>query len=158
METFREPFELRQSPDLSWRADEIVRQLDDRPHLLTRIEISGGAFPHMGAEPFVRVIRKGDMARSWFADVADDSTTLSGYFPVDLAPGEGVVEYGYGNRVFGRMGGRFDPRKIDRLDRDRLPRGLVVVTTEFIRRKESGNRPPKIRMPEPKNRQGRSAG
>ena len=157
MEIFREPLGVREQLDLRWRASEIVRELDDRPHLLLQIEVSGGSFPHMNAEAFVRLLRDRDSVQSWFADVADDNTTISGYFPVDLDPVEGIIEYGYGDRVFGRIAGLLGRGKVELLDRERLPRRVVVVTEEFIRQKQAGRRPPELRMPEARQPGRRSA-
>jgi hypothetical protein len=150
MDIFGQPFGLPSSPDPEWRADEVLYELDDRDHLLTRIQIVGGSFPHMDAEPFVRVKGWRDSARSWFVDIAEDSTTMSAYFPVDAIPSDGVIEYGYGNRLFGRLARRFSARAVERLDRERLPRTVVVVTSNVLRRRESGRRPPKLRMPKPR--------
>ena len=157
MDIFREDLDLRDLPDPEWRADEVLYELDDRDHLLTRIQIRGGSFPHMDAEPFVRVAGRRGSARSWFVDIAEDSATMSGYFPVDFMPTEGLIEYGYGNRVFGRLGRRFSARTVERLDRGRLPRKVVVVTSDFVRQKESGRRSPDIRMPDPRRRRSPSA-
>lgn len=152
MDAFRDRLDIRDLPDPEWRADEVVHELDDRDHLLMRIQIRGGSFPHMDAEPFVRIAGRRDEARSWFVDIADDSSRMSGYFPVDVSPGEGVIEYGYGNRVFGRLGRRFSTRIVERLDRQGLPRKTVIVTADYIRQKASGRRPPDLRMPERRRR------
>jgi hypothetical protein len=141
--------------ELSWHAREVVRELDDRTHLLLRIRIRGGSFPQLDAPPFVRVLGRRRSVESWFAQVAEDGSSLSGYFPVDARILEGVVEYGYGSRVFGRVPAPFDPLEVERLERPRLPEDLVVVTEQFIRRKQAGRLPPDIRMPAPRRRRRR---
>jgi len=157
MDAFRDHLDIRDLPDVEWRADEVVYELDDRDHLLMRIQIRGGSFPHMNAEPFVRISGGREQARSWFADIADDSSIMSGFFPVDFSPGEGVIEYGYGNRVFGRLGRRFSARMVERLERKGLPRKTVFVTADYIRQKASGRRPPDLQMPERRRRRARAA-
>jgi hypothetical protein len=152
MDIVRGPLDFSDRPELSWQASEVVRELDDRPHLMTRIQLRGGSFPHLDAQPFVRVRGRRVSVESWFAEVADDQASLTGYFPVDASMADGVIEYGYGSRVFGRVPGPFDPLRVEHLDRDRLPRDLGLVTERFIRRKQAGRVPPEIRMPEPRRR------
>jgi hypothetical protein len=141
--------------ELSWQAGEIVRELDDRPHLLTRIVLKGGSFPQLDAQPFIRVVGRREALESWFAEIADDGTSMSGYFAVDAPPTDGIIEYGYGSRVWGRIPGPFDPLKIERLERERLPQEVVPVTHRYIRRKQSGRVPPHIQMPEARRRRPR---
>jgi hypothetical protein len=149
MNFLHKPFD---PPDLSWRAHEVVSELDDRPHLLTRIELRGGSFPQLDAPAFIRVLGRRTPVVSWFARVADDGSALSGYFPVDAPIDDGIIEYGYGSRVFGRIPAPFDARKVERLDSERLPKDLIPVTQRFIQRKEAGRLQPDIRMPEPRGR------
>jgi hypothetical protein len=121
---------------LTWRAQEVVREVDDQPHLLARIEIEGDYFPHRAAEPFVRIL-DGDQVvmTSWFADVSDDNRRLTGYFPVDLPP-RGTVEFGYGHQVMGRIPLGFDADAVIRLDRQRLPGTVVPVSAEYLKAKQ----------------------
>lgn len=137
MDPMFRPIYAHNGPKLSWRASETVLELDNQPHLLTRIEIRGRAFPHMDAEPFVRIAGRRGGTLSWFANVADDGSSLSGYFAVDAFASGGILEYGYGNRVFERIKG-FEPGKIERLDKRKLPKDLVVVTDAYIQRKREG--------------------
>ncbi len=117
---------------LSLRAEEVVREIDDRPHLLVRIEISGAHFPHRAAEPFVKIVTSdGAAAASWFAGVSDDNRRLMGYFPSDLPP-QGTVEFGYANEVLGRLAVKFEAKAVSRLDRKRLPKDVVVVSTKDL--------------------------
>lgn len=155
MDIMHSSLEFPDRPELLWRASEVVRELDDRPHLLTRIQLLGGSFPQLDAQPFVRVLGRRTSVESWFAEVADDGASMSGYFPVDAPPAEGIVEYGYGSRVWGRIPGPFDPLKVEHLDRERLPRDLVLVTEQFIRRKKAGRLSPEIRKPEARRRRRR---
>lgn len=112
-------------PEFRWAGREVVRELNDRPHLLLRVEIAGALFRLRDAPAFVRIVREGgQVAESWFAEVPDDGTALVGYF----APGtnvEGIVEFGYGNEVMGRASQPFTAKRVERLDRARLPREVV---------------------------------
>jgi hypothetical protein len=143
---------LPDEPGLVWSAREVVLELDDRPHVLVRLEVRGDAFPQLNAQPFVRVAARRAYVESWFAQVAEDGTSIAGYFAVDGLPAEGLVEYGYGDRVVGRVPARFEPLNVEQLDRERLPTDVVVVNERFVKRKQSGKLEPEIRMPEPRGR------
>ena len=132
-----QPLYADRLPELSWRAGETIVELDDRPHLLTRIELRGRSFPQLDAQPFLRIAGREEAFRSWFANVSEDGASFVGYFAVDALVAGGDLEYGYGNRVFGRVRG-FEPAKIQRLDKRRLPRGLVAVKDSDIQRRQAG--------------------
>lgn len=134
MDRLPTPLYLDRAPKLSWRISETVVELDDRPHLLLRIEIRGTSFPQLDSPPFVRIAGRREAFRSWFANVSDDGSSLAGYFGVDTPLPDGVLEYGYGNAVFGHADG-FAPQRIERLDKARLPKTLVPVTEAFIAEK-----------------------
>lgn len=121
--------------ELSLRAQEVVKEIDDRPHLLVRIEIGDGYFPHRAPEPFVRIVRsKGKTEASWFTAISDDNRRLMGYFSTDL-PRQGTVEFGYGSEVLGRLRVRFESKAVVRLDRERLSKDVVVVSAEYLKSK-----------------------
>ena len=123
---------IDKQPTYRWDGRQIVRELAGRPHLLTRIEVRGAYFPHMGREPFMRVVdADGAPTRAWFTNVCDRGECVRGYFPVDLTAA-GVLEFGYGADVVGRI--EFDPsaHEIDVLDRERIPGDLVVATAAYI--------------------------
>jgi hypothetical protein len=121
-----------QPPQLSWQAEEVVREIDDRPHLLVRVSIRGGYFPQRALVPFVRLVEADKPSvRAWFTEIRADSNELLGYFPTDITGG-GVLEYGYGQDVLGRSSVSFEPGSIKRLDRARLPKGITVVTGAYL--------------------------
>ena len=95
------PQDVAQPVQVTWQAQEVVRVIDDRPHLLLRITLTGTTFPQRAAAPFVRVVVGESVTLSWSTTISDDLRELHGYFPTDL-PLEGIVDYGYGSRVFGR--------------------------------------------------------
>jgi hypothetical protein len=156
MDIFDGPLDSPDFSEITWDASEVVHELDDRPHLLLRIRLEGRAFPQLDAQPFVRVLGRRASAESWFARVAEDQTSLSGYFAVDGLRSAGMIEWGYGSSVWGRLAGRFDPRATRRLDRSRLPQDLVLATERFIQRKKAGRLPPRIHMPKSRPRRRRS--
>lgn len=122
------------APAVAWQAQEVVRDIDNRPHLLVRVEIKGPQFPHRGAPPFVRIEGDKRVTKSWFAHVADDSRTMLGYFPSDV-PADGTLVYGYGDQVWGRLERRFIAEAVQRLDQSRLPKDTLVVSEEYLRAK-----------------------
>jgi hypothetical protein len=148
------PLDVPDRPEVSWQAGEVVRDLNDRPHLLTRIQLRGRSFPQLNAQPFVRVLGRRQSVESWFAEVADDQSSLTGYFAVNAPLAGAVIEWGYGSRVWGRITSPFDERNIQRLNRERLPRNLVPVTEQLIRRTQAGKASPKLRMPPRRRRRG----
>jgi hypothetical protein len=117
----------------SWTASEVVKDLDDRPHLLVKLEITGPYFPERAAEPFARVVRPdGRSITCWFADVSDDQRRLKAYFTSEVPP-SGTIEFGYGQKVLGRLPADFDRTRVRALDRDRLPRHVVVAREAHVR-------------------------
>ncbi len=129
-------FHVDRPHDLRWEAREIVRDLDDRPHLLTRVEVTGRPFPIVDRPPFMRLVDSGSAATAWFVDVAEDGSAVRGYFAEGTEP-RGTLEFGAGNDVVARIQieGR---REIPRLDRGRLPRNVVVVTPDFLAERLGG--------------------
>jgi hypothetical protein len=54
--------------ELDWDGLEVLRDLDGEPHLLTRVQLSGGHFPHRALEPFLLVGK----VRSRIVEVSED--------------------------------------------------------------------------------------
>ena len=48
-------YRMRKLPEYKVQAREVVRVLDNQPHLLVRMEISGEYFPHRAPHPFVMI-------------------------------------------------------------------------------------------------------
>jgi hypothetical protein len=126
--------EESRQPGLTWTAQEVVREVDHRAHLLVRITVRGGTFPHRAMGPFMRIVAGRTVVFPWFTEISGDSGALAGYFAVDL-PGEGVIEYGYPGQPPRRVPALFTPEPVQRLDRARLPRDVVEVTGEFLEEK-----------------------
>jgi hypothetical protein len=119
--------------EIRWSGQETVRELGGQPHLLLRLDVTGSLFPHRNAPAFLRIVRSArEGIVSWIAEVSPDGRTLSGYFGVDDAT-KGMIEYGYGQTILGRLERPFDATEVKRLDRARLPRETVIVTTEYLK-------------------------
>lgn len=120
---------------VEWRAQEVIKELDDRPHLLVRLEIVGPYFPHRAPEPFVRIVSGEQVvAESWFTDISEDNRKLVAYFPTDMPQGE-IIEFGYGIDVMGRIRAPFESGMVKRLEREKLPAEVVEVSTQYLKTK-----------------------
>jgi len=121
-------YSAAQIPEFTWRAAEVVTELDHKPQLVVRIAVSGGYFPHRALVPMMQIVRPdGEVIPSWFTRISPDNHTLYGYFATDL-PEEGVIQFGYGDGPPGRVRAAFSSKQVTRLVRDRLGRDVVVVT------------------------------
>ena len=124
-----------QPAEARWQAQEVVREVDHRPHLLVRLTVRGGYFPHRAAAPFVRIVgRDKAVVDAWFTEITGDSSALMAYFATDL-PDDGVIEFGYEDQVLGRIPAAFDGKAVPRLDRKRLPSDVVETTRAYLRKK-----------------------
>lgn len=115
---------------------EVVKVLNDRPHLLVRMTISGSYFPHRAPHPFIHVrVGEREYFTDYFSEVSDDNQKLIGYLPVDF-PEKGVIEFGYGNEIWGTIPGEFSRDSVQTLDRQRLPRDILIVDRDFVNRRK----------------------
>lgn len=123
--------------ELTWRAQEVVRVVDHKPHLVVRITVTGGHFPQRALVPFIRVM-EGEkvVARDWFTEIGEDGSLIA-YFQTDM-PKSGVLEYGYFPEILGRISLRFNANAIQRLDRKRLAKDVVDATSKYLRKKNTG--------------------
>lgn len=99
---------------------EVVRDVAEKPHVFVRVRLHGWHFPQRAPEPFL-VIGK---VVSKFVLIDHDGTTADAYFDV-RPPAVKGVSFGYGNTVSWDFDVTVDPARIDRLDRARLPKGVV---------------------------------
>ena len=124
-------------PKYEVASKEVVKVLNDRPHLLVRMKISGGYFPHRAPHPFIHLrVGEREYFTDYFTEISDDNQSLIGYLPVDF-PEKGVIEFGYGNEIWGTIAGEFSRDSITPLDRRRLPQDILVVDTEFVNRRKN---------------------
>jgi hypothetical protein len=113
-----------ESERLRWEACLVVRDLNQEPHLLMRIMLTGTHFPERALEPFVIVGK----VRSLFVSIADDGLSARAYFDEPVQDGS-RIEFGYGTEVLLRFPRAFERKGIKLLDPKRLP-----SNTRFIER------------------------
>lgn len=102
---------------IDYEARHVLRDLDETPHLLTRLELTGTEFPRRALEPYVRV---GDV-ESRFVRISDDGTTARAYFDQPLAD-DGTIEIGYGGEPpLVRLRNGISLEDLAPLDPDRIP-------------------------------------
>lgn len=97
--------------------DEVLTEVGDLPHLVQRVHIRGGHFPHRGAAEFARIRFRQErrVISALFCNIDDDEQGFRAYFATDV-PLRGVLEIGYGNEVvaafaFEQM--QLEPRRLD---------------------------------------------
>jgi len=101
-------------------AREVVRDTDDRPQVFVRLRLSGWHFPQRAPEPFMVVGKE----VSNFVLIGPDGLSADGYFDV-MPPPARLVSFGYGKIVSWDFRLAFDPRRVGRLARTRLPSGFI---------------------------------
>jgi hypothetical protein len=104
---------------------EVVHELHERPHLLVRARLTGWHFPHRAEEPFLLV---GDVV-SRLVRIAPDGLTADAFFDRPL-PHVHIVSFGYGRTIAWDFALHVDMERVERLDRARLPEGVVHVLRE----------------------------
>ncbi|HYN50787.1 MAG TPA: hypothetical protein VES62_07660 [Thermoleophilaceae bacterium] len=105
---------------LNWEAREALLDIEGRPHLFLRIKLTGTGFPVVAQIPEVWV---GDVfARKVMID--EDGRTVRAYFEKPL-PKRGDLYFGHLGRAELHFG-RFEPRRVVRLDRERLSADVVL--------------------------------
>lgn len=99
---------------------EVVRDVEEKPHVFIRVRLTGWHFPERALEPFL-VIGK---TLSKFVLIDHEGTAADAYFDVG-PPAAKRVSFGYGNIISWDFDVTVDPKAIDPLDRGRLPKGFV---------------------------------
>ena len=132
-------YRMRKTPEYTAHGKEVVKVLDDRPHLLVRLEVKGTYFPNRAAHPFVMIqldqpSGRQEYYKDLFTQVSPDNRKLIGYLPVNV-PQNGTIVFGYGDEIWGALPHDFSPEDLIRLDRKRLPKNLVVVDNRFMKMK-----------------------
>ncbi|TAL70151.1 MAG: hypothetical protein EPN82_05930 [Bacteroidetes bacterium] len=125
-------FEARKLPGYKAIAKEVVKEFNDRPHLLVRIEINGEYFPHRAPHPFIRIkVGKEKYFKDLFTEVSSNNQKLLGYLSVHI-PKNGIIEFGYGAEIWGTVPIEFSDKSVARLDKKRLPKDIVIVDDKFL--------------------------
>ncbi|MCK5115543.1 MAG: hypothetical protein KAR44_03020 [Candidatus Aegiribacteria sp.] len=129
-------YRMRKLPEYKALASEVVRVLNDRPHLLVRIEVSGEHFPDRAPHPFVMInVGKEEYYKDLFTEVSPDNRKIIGYLPINI-PSKGVIVFGYGDEIWGTVPGRFTTTSVARLERNRLPKNIMIVDDNFLQLKK----------------------
>ena len=85
------------------KIDEVTEVINDLPHQLVRVTITGDYFPHRAKEPFVRILRSNDQYElCWFANVSEDQRSIHAYF-LKGTKMSNLVDFGYGNEICGQI-------------------------------------------------------
>jgi hypothetical protein len=110
-------------------AAETLREFGDRPHMLLRVGIRGGHFPHRDAPTFARIMHRGETLDALFCEVDEDERGLRAYFPTDV-PLEGTLQVGFGTDLVAEFD--FERRKpeTERLDEQRIEAPFHRVTRQ----------------------------
>lgn len=106
-------------------AAEMLKAIGEQPHMLLRIHIRGGHFPHRDAPEFARIRNRRRTFEALYCQIDEDEGGFRAYFPTDV-PLRGVLSVGYGNEVvaefeFERL--QLEPQRLE------LPR----IETDFHR-------------------------
>ncbi|MCH7777766.1 MAG: hypothetical protein IH878_14720 [Gemmatimonadetes bacterium] len=108
---------------MRWHGKEVVRDTVDGPQLYERVILSGPIFEERAQEPFVVV--DGTAAR--VVEIDPDGLSVRAYFDQELPPAR-PIEFGYlGDGVLYRFPAHYRPGLIERLDRERLPKGIQLI-------------------------------
>ena len=46
-----------QRVEFTWQAQEVVSEVDHKPHLVVRISVTGGFFPHRASVPIMYIVQ-----------------------------------------------------------------------------------------------------
>ena len=99
---------------------EVVRDVFNKPHVFIRVRLTGWYFPGRAPEPFVVI---GDVV-SRVVIIDPDGLGANAYFDRPL-PRADRVSFGYGKIINWDFDLLVDPEKIHRLDRVKLPKGVI---------------------------------
>lgn len=118
--------EIIRLPDLREKVrielKEVVQDTEGKPTLFVRLKLTGWYFPQRALLPFVLV---GDLV-SRFVTIAPDSKSATAYF--DRTPPDAAqVTFGYGNIVSWDFPVAVRTTAIERLDRQKLPKGTTEL-------------------------------
>ena len=96
-------------------AIEILKEIGEQPHMLLRISIRGGHFPHRNAAAFARIQENDSVVLALYCEIDEDEAGFRAYFPTDVVL-NGILSIGYGNEVvvefeFERL--KLEPQKLE---------------------------------------------
>jgi hypothetical protein len=101
---------------------EVVQDWDDRPQVFWRLRLSNWQFIPHAQIPFMLVGK----VLSHHVRVDEDLAAVNAYFDRPLPPAKQVT-FGWGRTVEWDFPLAINPRKVERLNRRRLPKGVVEL-------------------------------
>lgn len=113
----------------SVQAQEVIRELANRPYMLLRIAVVGPHFPYRDSTPFVRLVGDRKTVESLMAEISSDQKELRGYFPTDVKIA-GRVEFGYASEVLGSL--TISRLNVAKLDIKRIDPKVQRVTLRHL--------------------------
>lgn len=110
-------------------AAETLREIGEQPHMLLRISIRGGHFPHRNAACFARIQDNRNTFEALNCQVDDDESGFRAYFATDVRLA-GILSVGFENDVVAEFD--FERLKLEpeRLDVSRIQTAFHRVTQE----------------------------
>jgi hypothetical protein len=106
---------------ISWEVSEVMHDLEKRPHLLLRLELTGIHFAARALPAFVRVGK----VQSRFVRFDADGLKVLAYFDQPL-PDRGTIRFGYGPQVAIELHDPYVHHVPKPLDRKRLHEGTLL--------------------------------
>lgn len=109
-------------------AAEILKEIGEQPHLLLRISMRGGYFPHRNAGAFARIKERQMTFDALYCEIDDDERGFRAYFATDV-PLYGTLSVGFENVVtaeFDLEQLQLQPKSLDE-ERIEMPYHRVTV-------------------------------
>jgi hypothetical protein len=107
----------------------MLKEIGEQPHMLLRISIRGGYFPHRNAAAFTRIQDKQAVFDALYCEIDDDESGFRAYFATDV-PLTGVLSVRFDNDPVAEF--QFERLKLEphRLDVRRIETTFHRVTLE----------------------------
>lgn len=118
-------FTYQQPVPLEIDALEVLREVDQLPHMLLRIDIRGGRFPQRALHPFARIASTGKAVEAHMVEIDDDEAGIRAYFPTDVSL-RGALTVGYGSELTAEI-------PLDRLELRPKQLDEAKIATKFHR-------------------------
>lgn len=106
-------------------AVEILKDIGEKPHMLLRISIRGGHFPHRNAPAFARIQDKENLFEALYCEIDYDESGFRAYFPTDI-PLNGILSVGFENDIVAEF-------ELERLKMELLKLEVRRIETTFHR-------------------------
>jgi hypothetical protein len=109
---------------------DIISELNGKPHQMIKMVISGDNFPIRNVPLFVRIRSGKIVENSWSVELSANSDKIIAYFPIDVVQ-RGNVEFGYGDEILGIFN---TPKwaEFKMLDANLIDKDVVVINKKWI--------------------------